>query len=186
MMKSLLSGCAVLALLLPVSARACPPGGPGGHPMMEKIDTDKDGAVSATEGEAAALEHFKAMDGNKDGSLSADEFEKAPRPDGMKKGGASPEGENMRPERLGQMKEKRFGKMDTDGDGTVTQAEFLAGAQKRHEWMDSDKDGKISKDEMDARREKMREKWQDRKQGGGGMGDDPMRPDNAPARSLNE
>lgn len=176
-MKKLLLSCCALAFLAPAAAFACPPEGRG-MPMMEKVDTDKDGSISMAEADAAAKARFEAMDENKDGSLSPSEFDKAPRPDGMNgkegagQGRKAPDSGRgpMRGEGRGMMREKRFESMDADKDGKVSEAEFLAGAKKRHEWMDTNKDGKISKDEMQARREKMKEKWQDRKGRGGPMG----------------
>ncbi|MCB9978729.1 MAG: EF-hand domain-containing protein [Rhodospirillales bacterium] len=199
-MKKLLLSCCALAFLAPAAAFACPPEGRG-MPMMEKVDTDKDGSISMAEADAAAKTHFEAMDENKDGSLSLAEFDKAPRPHGMdgkegagqgKKGPDSDRGQmrgDMRGEGLGMMREKRFESMDADKDGKVSQAEFLAGAKKRHEWMDTNKDGTISKEEMQARREKMKEKRQDRKGQGGPMGDWDDAPQSAPetkAPALNE
>lgn len=198
-MKKLLLSCCALAFLAPVPVFACPPDGRG-MPMMEKVDTDKDGAVSMSEADAAAKARFEAMDENKDGALSADEFGKVPPPphDGMRKddmgkGEKGPDGEQDarrgggRGEGLGLMREKRFESMDADKNGSVSQDEFLAGAKKRHEMMDTNKDGTISKEEMQARREKMKERWQDRKGRGGmeGMEDESGAP-RTKAPALNE
>ncbi|MBU6234821.1 MAG: hypothetical protein KGQ41_03165 [Alphaproteobacteria bacterium] len=49
---------------------------------------------------------------------------------------------------------------DTDGDGFLSKAEFMAMHEKRFAEMDGDSDGKISKDEMKAFFGKMKEKMQ--------------------------
>ncbi len=43
--------------------------------------------------------------------------------------------------------------MDTDGDGSVSKAEFLAGAEARFTKMDKNGDGVLTKDDMPARPE---------------------------------
>lgn len=48
----------------------------------------------------------------------------------------------------------RYG--DTDGDGVVTRAEFLADAAKRFDAMDANRDGKLTAEERKAARAKMR------------------------------
>ena len=50
-------------------------GGPGMGPreMLERADTNKDGAITLAEFQTAALAHFDAVDSNKDGTVSADE-----------------------------------------------------------------------------------------------------------------
>ncbi len=45
---------------------------------------------------------------------------------------------------------------DTDGDGSVSRAEFLADAARRFEMMDADKDGQLTVDERRAARERLR------------------------------
>lgn len=52
---------------------------------------------------------------------------------------------------------------DTDGDGFLSKAEFMAVHEKRFAEMDNDSDGKISKDEMKAHRETMREKFKEKR-----------------------
>ena len=58
-------------------------------------------------------------------------------------------------------------KHDTNGDGTVTEAEFVAHATERAKEhfakMDTDGNGEISKEEAAAGKEKMREKMKERR-----------------------
>ena len=49
---------------------------------------------------------------------------------------------------------------DTDGDGMLSKAEFMAVHEKRFDEMDSNHDGKVSKDEMKAHREAMKAEFE--------------------------
>lgn len=53
---------------------------------------------------------------------------------------------------------KHFEKLDTNGDGTVTTAEFKAGALARWTEADANKDGKVTADEFKAAHEKQHQK----------------------------
>lgn len=53
-------------------------------------------------------------------------------------------------------------KADTDKDGAVSQAEFLAAADKRFDAADANHDGKITREERQAHRQQIRDKWRDR------------------------
>ena len=50
-----------------------------------------------------------------------------------------------------QMEDAMFKRMDTNGDGHVSKAEFNAFNAKRFKEMDANKDGKVTREEMDAR-----------------------------------
>ena len=59
-------------------------------------------------------------------------------------------------------------KVDTDGDGAISKAEFLASKEARFDKMDADSDGLITKDEMKAYKSSMKEKYKkfkDKKRG---------------------
>ncbi len=66
---------------------------------------------------------------------------------------ASPSSE--RAEKFRQRMEQRIQQMDTDGDGAISKAEFLAHAEEKFDRMDANGDGKITPEERQA----MREKW---------------------------
>ncbi len=66
---------------------------------------------------------------------------------------------------------KMFEKHDTNGDGVVSEAEFLDHAKQRFAEMDTDGNGEISQEEAkaqkEARKEKMkekREKWKEKRE----------------------
>ncbi len=67
-------------------------------------------------------------------------------------------GDQMPGQMHGDMKEKMFKEMDTNGDGAISEAEFNAFHAKRFKEMDANGDGKISHDEMEAGHKKMMEK----------------------------
>ena len=57
----------------------------------------------------------------------------------------------------------RGGFADANKDGTITKAEFTAGAMAMFDRADSNKDGYVTADEMKAGRQAMRAAWKDRK-----------------------
>lgn len=59
---------------------------------------------------------------------------------------------------------KMFEKQDTNGDGIVTEEEFLARAKEHFTLMDGNKDGKITKEEAEAAHAKMREKFKEHRE----------------------
>lgn len=76
--------------------------------------------------------------------------EEAPPKGGMMEG---------KPPHRGQVLEK----LDTDGDGKISKAEFMVKHEERFARMDKDSDGFISKDEVKAAREQMKEKREEMK-----------------------
>mgnify|MGYP005636123675 CR=1 FL=1 len=52
---------------------------------------------------------------------------------------------------------------DANKDGTITKAEFTAGAMAMFDRADSNKDGYVTADEMKAAHQAMRSQWKDRK-----------------------
>ena len=53
-------------------------------------------------------------------------------------------------------------KMDTDGSGDISKAEFLTATEERFKKMDADGDGTITKAELKDARKNAKEKWKDR------------------------
>lgn len=64
----------------------------------------------------------------------------------------------------GPKKDKMFEMHDTNGDGVISEAEFLAHAKEKFAEKDTNKDGSISKEEARAAHEKMREKRKEMKE----------------------
>jgi hypothetical protein len=107
-----------------------PPHPPG--PVMAALDANKDGMLSADE-IAGAIAALLTLDKNGDGMLTEDELRPAPPSDGQAPDPGA-----------------RIMKLDTDGDGYVTFAEFVAPAREIFDKIDTSKDGKIDKTEAAA------------------------------------
>lgn len=58
---------------------------------------------------------------------------------------------------------KHFAEMDADGNGTISQAEFLERAKKRFAKIDADGNGELTKEELKAAREARKAKRAERK-----------------------
>lgn len=61
-------------------------------------------------------------------------------------------------------RENMFEKHDANGDGMVSEAEFMAHAKAKFVEKDTNKDGSISKDEAQAAKEKMKGKWKEKRE----------------------
>jgi hypothetical protein len=125
--------------------------------MFDKLDADQDGSVSR--------EEFMAFEGHRMGRHwgkggMAGRREGGPGMDGPRKyhgmGMRGSDGMGMR---------GRHGMMmgaDTDNDGALSQAEFLAAAGKRFDAVDSDSDGKITLEDRQKKRQERPDTWRDR------------------------
>ena len=103
---------------------------------FDKIDTNHDGVVTQDEYIAAATAHFNKIDTNGSGQISAEQIASSPRM-------------VQREQRAASREVKR---MDTKGDGTVTQAEYVNAAKARFAKLDKNGDGFIDADELPAHR----------------------------------
>lgn len=56
-----------------------------------------------------------------------------------------------------------FERIDTDGNGLISETEWHAAMQKRLEHLDSNKDGNLSRQEMEQARTAMKERFLDRR-----------------------
>lgn len=104
--------------------------------MFEKMDTNKDGAIDASEIEAAKKARFTRMDSDGNGAISMEEMKAAAA------------------KRAEEKAERRFSKLDANGDGAVDPAELEA--RKGHHCkdmmahLDKNGDGKITREEAEA------------------------------------
>lgn len=80
-------------------------------------------------------------------------------------GGMNAPVEKGQMEREGHKKGKMFERVDTDGDGIISEAEFMEAHKHRFKEIDSNSDGQISKDEAKAHRESMHEKMKEHREG---------------------
>jgi Ca2+-binding EF-hand superfamily protein len=144
-----------------------------------QADQNKDGRVTKQESEAffaskraereskhgeRAKQRFAEQDANKDGKLSKQELSRLPgdwfervdlNGDGFVTADEMSEAHATMKERFGKRGgkhgEKRFEKLDSNGNGSVEQAEINAHAKQRFERLDADKNGALSKDELSKR-----------------------------------
>lgn len=98
-------GTASVGSALAMNHGECP-AGKGWMPPVEAVDTDKDGSISAAEMDAFHKKQFDESDTNKDGNIDATEFQA------------------MHERKMAQRQEARFKRMDTDGNGVLSQEEL--------------------------------------------------------------
>ncbi len=138
--------CATLILNLGLSSAVM-----ARHHGMMDYDSNGDGSVSKEEIQAGRMAEFKAHDNNKDASLSLDELKTLST---NKRNQRKTVSTNKRNQRMA----KRLEKLDSDGNGQVTFAEFQTGALKKGKNMstrvfalaDSNQDKVLDAQEMAA------------------------------------
>ncbi len=151
----LIATSAICAMAVPAMAQnAQQPAQGAGH--FDRIDTNRDGAISRDEARAAHVAKFNEIDANRDSFLTAEEM----RANHARHGMGSRQG--MR-ERMGKMHEQRTQRFDADNNGTISRQEWENGptrerefAQKMHkerfDQIDTNKDGQLSREELNAAR----------------------------------
>lgn len=111
-----------------------------GATMLENLDVDKDGAITKDEIRARQTLGFAEADANSDGVLSYQEFE------------ARALARQAR--RAAKRHQRKFSRLDSDGDGLISEAEHsdwrTARMEKRFKRIDTNKDGEISANERQA------------------------------------
>jgi Ca2+-binding EF-hand superfamily protein len=116
----------------PASGTAAAPGGPRRN-VFARLDRNGDGAIDQSEWQKFQQFRFRRLDTDENGSLSASE---------MEQGGRRPAGGG----RAGQP--ARLARLDANGNGTITQQEFLAGQMAMLTRLDADENGSVSKAEF--------------------------------------
>lgn len=113
--------------------------GQGFMGRMAAIDTNNDGVIGDDEAAAQVEAVYAAMDADDDGELIEEEYM------AVRMGPGFGPGFNKDRQRAMQARKKaRFGDMDSDKNGKVSKAEFIAGGKARFEAADTDKDGKVT------------------------------------------
>lgn len=124
--------------------------------FMSFFDTNSDGTVNMAEFKKAAADRFLKMDGDANGFVTRDEFR------------------HYVTERRKERRAKWFKKIDENGDGILSQQEYInykvKKAESRFAKMDGNADGIVSVEEFKNRK---RERWWDKKhrRGKGGFFD---------------
>jgi hypothetical protein len=134
-MKRILFAAAALALVAG-AANAQPAG-----KMGARADGDGDGKITLSEFRTARVTQMMKLDANKDGKVSKAEF------DARGQGRGAPEG---KPKGDGS---RMFGMLDTNKDGALDKAELGKMAEKRFARMDADGDGVLSAAERQSARQ---------------------------------
>lgn len=162
-MKTLLKISTVLLLSLTVhisTARevdhAPPPEAQRGNGMnILRFDANQDGQITQDEIAAAHLQHFKQFDADGDGFITEAEFKHPPRGKQAKAAPPPPPpcAENETdcspptPMKRQQHQQAHFKRLDTDGDGRISQTEFMAKLPS-FKRLDCDHDGRITQAEL--------------------------------------
>jgi len=156
-------------------------GGMMDHDMMEQMDANHDGMVSAKEHADFANAMFARMDSNHDGMLSKDEMEAGHammhhehednddhEKDEHRKGEHEEhEHEEHEHGESRPMHHEMMAMMDANHDGMISAAEHADGMKAMFDQADTNHDGMLSRDEMKAaheRHEEMREKSDDKRE----------------------
>ena len=103
-----------------------------GDSRWDRLDTNGDGEISASEMSAKNQEFFEAADADGNGTVSKEELKAHHK--------------KKRAERREKLNP------DANGDGVVDRAEFVDAAEARFDRMDKDGDGVLSEDEQKRRR----------------------------------
>jgi Ca2+-binding EF-hand superfamily protein len=106
-----------------------------GQQRFDKLDANHDGVVTLNEFVAAADARFKEFDAAGKGRVSAEQIASSPKAQ----------------ERAARVAERIVKHLDTNGDGVVTQDEFLAAAKQRFARIDKNGDGFIDTSEIGHR-----------------------------------
>lgn len=153
--------CGLVGVVGAADASAHGKGRHGGKRLM-KMDTNQDGALTrdelATGFQAKITKKLERIDANKDGYIDREEMtamrEKFGKRRAERHANLSPEKQAKRAARFEKKMEKRFSKVDTDGDGRLGVAEMQAAATRRvdkmFERLDTNQDGQIVQAELAA------------------------------------
>lgn len=117
--------------------------GPPENAPFKLMDTDGSGTLSKSEVNEWAKGVFGAMDSDSSGALTMEEY-MAVR---MGPGASGQGGKAARQEQMQAAKVKRFHVMDVNGDGSLTEAEFMQGQDTRFTTADRNGDGQVSRTE---------------------------------------
>ncbi len=119
--------------------------GTGGHGdrMLQRLDLNCDGAISAGEAGAVRTVRFLRWDADGDGVITEAEMAAAAQA------------------RVARRIAKKFARMDRNGDGRVERAEFDDRGAAQFARLDTDGDDRVTLEEIRARRHERRRGWHD-------------------------
>ncbi|MFT3964672.1 MAG: hypothetical protein QM690_02165 [Sphingobium sp.] len=118
-----------------------------GNAFIHDYDIDKDGKVTRAEFDAVRLARYKATDANQDGGVSEEEYVSEYQGRLEKQLAESDDtAERKAEDRQRQLRQAhvRFGVLDKDKDGKISQAEYDASGARAFAEQDDDKDGVVT------------------------------------------
>ena len=136
------------AAALTLAAAAAYALGPGGHDPMTMFDADGNQALSLAEVRQGAQTMFAKVDSNKDGRVTAEEFRAHHRAAGDRRG--EHPGGKAGPHKAKRGGPHGPMHMDKDGDGAVSIAEMQSEMESHFARADADRDGSVTRAEMEA------------------------------------
>ncbi len=150
---------ALSATALSMSALAAPAPGAeaearqgGSSWLLQRYDADGDGMITLQEFQSRGAETFARLDADGDGRLSAEELAAARRGWGRHdKTGSEAHPRRDAEQRRARPHDRGFARMDTDGDGFVSRAEFDDARMSRFNRLDANGNGVIDADEIAVR-----------------------------------
>ncbi|MGN7612967.1 EF-hand domain-containing protein [Magnetococcales bacterium HHB-1] len=134
---------------------------PSAEQLVEKMDQDGDGALSASEVKGPLADQFSQTDNNGNGLISTKELEqglevlRAEKRESIM-GMMSQFHQGMENIRKPPSSEQVMKQMDQDGDGAINSAEAQGPIAKQFKVADQDGDGKVSEKELNQRLEEFR------------------------------
>ena len=127
---------------------------PGSGRVFERLDTDSNDVIEPREIEAARRATFERADANNDDYVTGPELD-ALRDEVAQEYGR---GGRARPRAAeGGAQADRIKAVDTDGDGRISQAEFISGRDMLVQRFDGNGDGSITRAEMEEGAARVRE-----------------------------
>ena len=151
------SGLATVGLTM-VSAVAL---AQAGGRVFERLDTDRDDVIEKQEIEAARRAMFDRADADNDDYVTGKEIE------ALREEFSEARGQRMRqreaPEGSREALADRVKRLDTDGDGRIAEAEFVAARDPLLQRFDGNGDGSITRAEMDEGVAEVREQIRQRR-----------------------
>jgi hypothetical protein len=123
-----------------------------GHGMFDRADTNGDGFVTKDEFAAGRDTFFTKLDANGDGAIDQAELDKAREAWRQRMNKPAQSDANTQANTQADAQGKKHGgfmqRMDTDGDGKISAAEFAAAGDRMFAKLDANGDGKLVKDEI--------------------------------------
>jgi Ca2+-binding EF-hand superfamily protein len=139
---AILAACVTLNTGCMMAARAVTQRQPDPTRIFDSADTNGDGVITREEFHAARERAFTRLDRNGDGYIDKDD---APSRPGER---------HAAKDRLAQL----VAQLDKDGDGRISQAEFVDGPTPLFDRADTDHNGELSREEVAAIRDKIGKK----------------------------